>query len=212
MPFIFACQSARIVLSVVTLGVIAVMSQPVRADPVVSFSFDEPVVYATPMQPIALRATLTVDPSSPDPFVTGAGALLYINGYPSWVLAPLVPVSLFPLYVFDPTAFIDSISNLALAAGQSVSFIYGTLVPQGPVAPGTYAVPKTGPDLIYYGDGAIFASTYCYPILGTCLATTGPFAVPTNTETIVIAAPEPVSLSVLGIGLAMIGVVRRRGA
>jgi len=93
------------------------------------------------MHPIALRATLTVDPSSPNPFVTGAGALLYINGYPSWILAPLVPISLFPLYVVDPTAFIDSISSLTLAAEQSVSFIYGTLIPQGPVALGTYAAP-----------------------------------------------------------------------
>jgi len=37
MPFIFACKSARIVLSVATLGFMAVMSQPVQAYPVVSF-------------------------------------------------------------------------------------------------------------------------------------------------------------------------------
>jgi hypothetical protein len=175
------------------------------AEPAVTFSFDKPLVHVAAGEPISLQATITVDPASPDPFVTGAGAVLYIGGFPELVLGLNVPSVLWPAYTLDESAFVNSISNLHLTAGESAHFTYGTFVPQSPLGAGTYSFPE----IAAWGDGWIEASTYCTFLYCNIIA--GPFAGPTNTETIVVSAPEPLSWSLFAIASAATALVFSAG-
>ena len=99
-----------------------------HADLVASFSFDPGPIEVTQSQPITLDAVLTVSSSSTEDFLTGPDAtLLSSTGVPISNLATVVPLELWPQYSIDETPFIDTIGNLDVAPGQSVSFTYGVL-------------------------------------------------------------------------------------
>lgn len=101
--------------------------------------------------------------------------------------------------------------NLNLQAGESTSFLFGELTPNGSVAPGTYSQASFGLFLEFTDitsapasppwSTSIFLTNTCDDVAGSC----------SFQRTVIAAVPEPETYAMLLAGLGLMGwVVRRR--
>ncbi len=144
------------------------------------WDFINPVQTVTPTQTVTMAARITND-------ATSTGNLVY----PATItFAGINPGSAYGVYDFffgtNGADFWPQLSSMNLAPGESLDFIFGTLVPVGGlVAPGTYQL--TGGSL-FLGDvlGGRSGKTFQVTVVGG------------------VPVPEPAAWALLLVGLLMV--------
>ena len=175
-------MTSKSLLGAISGLVFSLCTSSAHADLIVSWSIDLPVQVAGPNDTLTIDSTIRNDNSS-DKNINLDTAIIGT----SILLADFTPS--YDFFFGDGGSFYDQFDGIVLTPGDSFGFVFGTLTPNGEVAPGTYASGALNINIDRVGDNVP--------------ATNWPFQV-----TVVPVAP---AVWLFGSGLiGLIGIARRK--
>lgn len=195
-------------LFVAATSLLLALATPALANPVVSLTYDNPVIQITPGQSFLVTATLSVSPSASGPFVTNAAAeptagppVTYIGGLGFYQEQYIISFPESPGFLFEHDSTFSpssstSLANLDVPAGSSIDLVLGSIQTDSTLPLGTYITD-------------IGINQAC--AVNNCLV--NEFAAPNYLDPgnlTIDVVPEPSTLSIFAVGTLALLLLRRR--